>query len=333
MPVPLILAGAAPALSTAFGVGAGLGSAGVGAAALGGGTALLGGGAAAAGGAGLFSTIAGIGGKMLPGLLSAGSGALAYKRNEIEEDKRYAAAMQDYLNSTARQEASDQFARWTASTQAKTQDLNNSYSYWQQQINYGQELAYTNQLRNFELTRSINQAEVVFRTRSSAMANYANQSGALVEGLAQQSMADAVSLMQYKQQALRAQGTVGASLNEGQSSDRYINDYARQAGDMAAMKQLNEQFREQQFTREQAGLIANYLNEYNSQQMYEEQEYMDPIMPYPPLPTLVQPGGPSFIGNKPMRGNSFLSSAIAGVSAGINTYNNLSKYTNSGRTS
>ena len=49
------------------------------------------------------------------------------------------------------------------------------------------------------------------------------------------------------------------------------NDYARQVGDMATMQQLNQQFRDRQFTRESAGQIATYLNRYNSQQLYEEQ--------------------------------------------------------------
>ena len=268
---------------------------------------------------------------LLPTVLSIGSGLLGARNEEWKAEQQYQAQRQDYLNQVGQQKASDQFARWTASRTASQQDTNNNYSYWQQQVNYGQELAYTSQLRNFELSKVINQAEVVARTRASAMADYSNQSGALVEGLAQQSMADAVSLMQYKQQALRSQASAAAGMNEGMNVDRYINDYARQAGDMEAMRQLNAQFREQQFTRQQASQVANYLNQYNSQQLYEMQEIMDPIEPFPPLPTLVNPGGPSFMGQGPIRNNSFFSSAMAGVNAGMKTYGVLSQFTNSGK--
>ena len=321
MPFPLL---AAPLLGGSM---ATFGSAGGAAAA----SATLGGGAAAAGGAGLG--LGGLFSSALPGLFGLGSGALKAREAEFQQEQNYQAQMQTYLNDVGRQKASDQFARWTASRQASQQNTNNAYAYWQQQVNYGQDLAYTNQLRNFELSKVINQAEVVARTRASAMADYANQSGALVEGLAQQSMADAVSLMQYKQQALRSQASAVAGMNEGMNVDRYVNDYARQAGDMEAMRQLNGQFREQQFTRQQAGQIANYLNQYNSQQLYEMQEIMDPIEPFPPLPTLINPGGPSFMGVAPMRNNSFFSSAMAGVTAGVDTYNSVSRWTNSGRQS
>ena len=318
MPFPLL---AAPLLGGSL---AAFGSAG-GAAAAAGGAAALGGGAAAAGGLGsLFSSA-------LPGLLSIGSGALGARNEEWKQEQQFAAKQQTYLNQVGQQKASDQFARWTASRSAEQSDTNNSYGFWQQQVNYNSDLAYTSQLRNFELAKVINQAEVVSRTRSSAMADYANQSGALVEQLAQQSMADAVSLMQYKQQALRSQASAAAGMNEGMNVDRYINDYARQAGDMEAMRQLNGQFREQQFTRAQASQIANYLNQYNSQQLYEMQEINDPMEPFPPLPTLVNPGGPSFMGQAPVRNNSFFSSAMAGVDQGMKTFGVLSQFTNSGK--
>jgi len=268
---------------------------------------------------------------LLPTILSVGSGFLGARDESWKQEQQYAARKQDYLNQVGQQKASDQFARWTASRSAEQSDTNNAYGYWQQQINYNQDLAYTSQLRNFELSKVINQAEVVARTRASAMADYSNQSGALVEQLAQQSMADAVSLMQYKQQALRSQASAAAGMNEGMNVDRYINDYARQAGDMEAMRQLNAQFREQQFTRSQASQVANYLNQYNSQQLYEMQEIMDPIEPFPPLPTLVNPGGPSFMGQAPVRNNSFFSSAMAGVNQGMATYGVLSQFTNSGK--
>ena len=240
------------------------------------------------------------------------------------------AKQQDYINQVAQQKASDEFARWTAGRQAEQQDLNNQYRFWQEQVNYGQELAYAGQLRNFELSKAINQAELVGRTRASAGASYAQNSQALADAFAQQSMADAVSMMQYKQQALRAQASVTASGREGLNVDRYIVDYARQVGDMEAMRQMNEKFRNRQYTRQQAGQIATYLNQYNSQQLYEEQDVLDPIAPFPPLATLVNPAGPSFTGSAPSAGTAFLGAALNATQAGLNTYNTLKPYTNSG---
>ena len=241
------------------------------------------------------------------------------------------AKQQDYVNQIAQQKASAEFARWTASNQARTQDLNNSYRFYQEQVNYGQELAYASQMRQFELSKAINQAKVVARTRSSAMADYGQQTQAMADAFQQQSMADAISMMQYKQQALRMQASASATMQEGKSVDRYINDYARQVGDMETMRQLNQGFRERQFTREQAGQIATFLNRYNSQQLYEAQDVLDPIAPYPPMATLVNPAGPSFTGAGPSATTGFLGSALNATNAAIGTYGMAKSLTNSGR--
>ena len=262
-----------------------------------------------------------------PLLLAGGSAALSLGQSFLG----YQAKRQDYVNQIAQQKASDEFAAWTASNQARTQDLNNNYSFYQQQVNYGQELAYAGSLRNFELAKSINQAELVARTRASAGANYAQQSQAVADAYAQQSTADAISLMQYKQQALRAQASVTAAGREGLNVDRYIIDYARQMGDMETMRQMNERFRNRQYTREQAGQIANYLNQYNSQQLYEEQDVFDPIAPFPPLATLVNPAGPSFTGSAPSAGTAFLGAAINATTTGMDTYGIAKSWTNSGK--
>ena len=99
---------------------------------------------------------------------------------------------------------------------------------------------------------------------------------------------------------------------------------------MATMQQLNQQFRERQFTRESAGQIATYLNRYNSQQLYEEQQVFDPIAPFPPLATLVNPAGPSFTGAAPNAGTAFLGSALGAVGTGMSTYTSLSGIADSG---
>ncbi len=264
---------------------------------------------------------------MDPLTLAIGSGVLNFGMGMFGNQ----AKQQEHLNQQAQREASAEFASWSSSQQQQQTDLNNQYSYWQQQVNYGQEVVYANQLRNFELARSIDQAELVAQARAGAGVNFMQASEATSEAFSQQSMSDAVSLMQYKQQALRAQATTAAGLNAGASSDRYLNDYARQSGDMASLQQMNQQFRDRQYTRDQAGNIANYLNQYNSQQLYEMQDIQDPIMPFAPLPTLVNPAGPSFVGAAPSASTAFLGSAIGAVGAGINTYNSLGKYTNSGK--
>ena len=263
-----------------------------------------------------------------PMMLAGGQAALSLGQSFLG----YQARRQDYVNQLAQQKASDEFASWTAGNQARAQDLNNSYSFYQQQVNHGQEMAYASSMRNFELAKSINQAELVARTRASAGANFAQQSQAVADAFAQQSTADAISLMQYKQQALRAQASVTASGREGLNVDRYIIDYARQMGDMETMRQMNDSFRQRQYTRDQAGQIANYLNQYNSQQLYEEQDVYDPIAPFPPLATLVNPAGPSFTGSAPSASTAFLGAAINATTAGMNTYYTAKRWTNSGAT-
>jgi hypothetical protein len=262
-----------------------------------------------------------------PLALAMGSGALSFGQGMLANS----AKQQEYVNQKAQRKANSEFASWSASRQQEQTDLNNQYSYWQQKINYGQEVVYANQLRNFELARSIDQAELVAQARAGAGANFMQASEATAEAFSQQSMADAVSLMQYKQQALRAQATTAAGLNAGVSSDRYLNDYDKQTGDMATLQMMNQKFRDRQYTRDQAGNISQYLNQYNSQQLYQMQDIQDPIMPFAPLPTLINPAGPSFVGAAPSASTAFLGSALGAVSAGINTYGAVGKYANSGK--
>jgi hypothetical protein len=242
------------------------------------------------------------------------------------------AQQQEYLNQTAYKKASDQFARWSAGFQAKQTDLNNQYRHWQEQVNYGQELVYTNQLRNWELSKAITNAEEIARVRSSAGADYVRSSAALSEGFAQQAASDAISLFQYKQQAMKMMAAASGG-QEGQSANRIVNDYARQLGDMETIRAIQDGFRRNQYSREQAGQVASYLNQYNSQQYYKQQQYMDPIAPFAPLPTLVMPAGPSMVGSAPSTATALLGATIGAVSAGFNTYTNLSAYTGGGKPS
>ena len=104
---------------------------------------------------------------MDPLTLAIGSGVLNFGMGMLGNQ----AKQQEYVNQKAQRKASSEFASWSASNQAKQLDLNNQYSYWQQRVNYGQEVVYANQLRNFELARSIDQAELVAQARAGAGAN------------------------------------------------------------------------------------------------------------------------------------------------------------------
>ena len=259
-------------------------------------------------------------GGLITGGLSVMQGALGYQ-----------AQRQQYLNEVTYKKATDEFSRWSAGMRARVGNLNNQYAYWQQKINHGQEMAYANSVRNFELSNVIASAEEVFRARSSSGTNYLQGSEAIGQAFAQQAMADAVSMHQYNAQALQASAAVQAAAQEGRSTDRLINDYARQVGDMETLMEINQSFKDRQYTREQAGLIAKYLNEYNSQKVYEAQTVLDPIMPFAPLPTLIDPTPPSYVGAAPSATTAFLGTAINAVGQGFSTYNSLNAYTSSGR--
>ena len=134
------------------------------------------------------------------------------------------ARQQDYLNQSAYQNANAAFARWQAQTSAKFADANAQYQYWQQTVNYNQQQAYVNSLRNFELSKAIQQAELVGQTRTAAGANFIQQSEALNQQLQEKAMQDAVALQQYRMQSLRARASVRAMEQEGRSVDRLVND-------------------------------------------------------------------------------------------------------------
>lgn len=241
------------------------------------------------------------------------------------------AAAQQYQDQLAFQKASDKFARWQAGMTARLQNANNQYAYWQQTFQYNQGLAYTNSLRNFELVKAINQAEVVGRTRAAAGADTALQGQGLSEAIREQATADAMALYQYKVQAAKFGATVAAGDQEGATIDRLFNDYARQAGDYQSIQQINETYRNRQYTRQQAALMADYLSKYNSQQFYQRQEYQDPIAPLPPLPTMIMPPGPSMTAGAPGGGLTGALNAgtalMGGVMGGLSAWQGLQKFT------
>ncbi len=223
------------------------------------------------------------------GLFNAGMGALGGMASNQ-------AQAQDFVNQKAFQSANSRFASWQASFNARTTDANAQYKYWADTVNYNQQLAYTNSLRNFELIKSVRQAEIVGQTRAAAGAAYVQDSDALSQAYQETSMQEAVSMQQYRWRALQARASVQAMGQEGQSVDRIVNDYARQEGDYQSLMQINQKLRTRQYSREQAAQVAQYLSRWNSQQFYEEQPYIDPIAPFAPLPTLMTPPPPSMTG-------------------------------------
>lgn len=259
----------------------------------------------------------------LPFVVGGISGGLGLRGAANEQ----AAAQQDWLNQRALQDANNVFAQWQAGFNKRYTDANQQYQFWQSTVAHNQSLAYVNSLRNFELSKAIAQADVVGQTRAAAGADFALQSQALSQQLTEASMADAVAYQQYQVAALKARATVAASGQEGNSIDRLIDDYARQQGDYAAIQQINEGLRNRQFNRAQAAQVTQYLSQYNSQQFYEQQPYLEPMRPFQPLPTLLMPAAPTVTGTGPSRGAGVLNGLtglMGGVQSGLSTYGTLS---------
>ena len=242
----------------------------------------------------------------------------------------YEQQKQNYEDALKYQKVSDKYARWNAKISARVSNTSAKYKYFTELVAYNQDKSYVNQLRNYELVKAINQAKVVRETRTSAMSDFTLQSQALNEAIREQASADAVSYYQYMQQGIRARSAVLANETEGASADRLYHDYDRQMGDMQTLSQINAGFRNRQYTREQAGQIAQYISRYNSQQFYTQQPYQDPIKPFAPLPTLVMPQPPSMTGAGPSAAAANInmaSSILGGLNTAMGTYSMLSKYT------
>jgi hypothetical protein len=248
----------------------------------------------------------------------------------------YQAQKQDYRNQKAFQKANSQFAQWQAGFNKRVTDANAQYNYWQETVNYNQNLAYTRSLKNYELLKEIRQAEVVGQTRAAAGASYVLSSEALNQQMSEASLQDAVAYQQYQVAALKARSRVLASDQEGGSIDRLVNDYARQVGDYQTIQAINEGLRTRQYKREQAGQVAQYLSQYNSQTFYESQPYMEPIAPFAPLPSLLAAPAPTMTGSGPSAGAAALNigtSILGGVQAGMSLSGQLGQYANSGKPS
>jgi hypothetical protein len=253
------------------------------------------------------------------GVLNAGMGILGGVAN-------YQAQKQDYRNQRAFQDANGRFAQWQAGFNARVTDANAQYKYWADTVNYNQQKAYTNALRNFELIKSVRQAEVVGQTRAAAGAAFVQDSDAVSQAYQEASMQEAVAMQQYRWRALQARASVQAMNQEGRSVDRIVNDYARQEGDYMTLMDINQRLRTRQYNREQAAQVSQYLNRWNSQQFYEEQPYIDPIPPFAPLPTLLTPPPPSMTGSGPSAGAAALNigtSILGGVTSAYSMQNQI----------
>lgn len=235
---------------------------------------------------------------------------------------------QAYRDQLAFHDANTRFARWQARFTKEVSDAEGQYQFWQQTVNHNQQVAYSRSLQNYELLKAIAQADVVRDTRAGAGAQFVRSSEAIGQAAAEAAMQDAVAFQQYQVAAIKARGRARASEQEGGSIDRLIADYARQAGDYQAIQQINEGFRQRQYTREQAGAVAEYLSRYNSQPFYETQPQMEPIAPFAPLPALLTPPAPSMVGAGPSQAAQVLRFGTAitdGIKTGLGTYSSLSK--------
>jgi len=244
------------------------------------------------------------------------------------------AQKQDYINQKAFQGANSQFASWQAGFNRRVTDANAQYNYWQETVNFNQNLAYSKGLQNYELLKEINQAEVVGQTRAAAGTNFVQSSDALSQQMGEAAMQDAVAYQQYQVAALKARGTMLARDQEGNSIDRLVNDYARQVGDYQTIQDINEGLRTRQYNRQQAGQVAQYLSQYNSQSFYEAQPYMEPIAPFAPLPSLLAAPAPTMTGSGPSAGAMALgigTSILGGVQTGLNMGAVLKQSKDSGR--
>lgn len=259
-----------------------------------------------------------VGGIILGGL-NAGMGVLGGMAET-------AAAKQRYVNDVAFQNANTEFARWQAGFNQRVTNANAEYNYWQETVNYNQNLAYSRSLENYERLKEIAQVDVVARTRAGAASNFVRTSEAINQSAAEASMSEAVAFQQYQVAALKARSRAMATEQEGATIDRLFNDYARQVGDYQAIQAINEGLRTRQYTREQAGAVAQYMSQYNSQSYYQAQPYMEPIAPFAPLPALLDAPAPTMTGSGPSdaaAGLRIASGIMGGVNAGFSTFATL----------
>jgi len=229
------------------------------------------------------------------------------------------AQQQAYKDQRAYQSATANFNQFQAALNTRLNNAAAQQQYWQQTVQYNQSLAYVNQLRNFELAKEAQQADVVGQTRASAGAEFAVNSEAVAQQYQEVGMQEAVAFQQYQYRLLQQSAEYQAMAQEGNTADRFVNDFARQMGDYQTLADINEGLRNRQYKREQLSSVTRYLNAYNSQPFYQKQQISDPIAPYPPLPTLMTPPPPSMTGAAPGGGIGVFEAGSA-LLGGVQTY-------------
>ncbi|MAA50615.1 MAG: hypothetical protein CMP83_10625 [Gammaproteobacteria bacterium] len=265
---------------------------------------------------------------VLTGPLAMGliSGGISATTGVLGAYGQQAAARQKYADDLAFQNANNRFSVWQAGFNAKVQDANKQYQFWQETFNYNQERIFTNSQRNVELMKAAEQARIVRESRVNTSVAYVNDSGAIADAFQEAEMQSAVAQQQYQWRALQARASVQALNQEGNSVDRIVNDYAAQLGDQMTLEAINSDIRERQYTRTQAAQVTQYLSRWNSQTFYNEQQFMDPIAPFAPLPTLITPPPPSRTGAPPSNAAFAMNvgaGLLGGVAQGFSTYGRM----------
>lgn len=263
---------------------------------------------------------------MEPLTMALVSGGLQAVTGGIQAIAGHSAARQKYADDLAFQNANNRFSTWQAGFNARVQDANAKYKYWESTFNYNQSRAYANSQRNVEFMKEAEQARVVLENRINAGAAYVSDSDAIADGFMEAEMAAAVAQQQYTWRALQARASVQAMNTEGNSVDRMVNNYAAQLGDQMTIDRINKGIREKQYSRSQAAAVTQYLSRWNSQTFYNPTEVLDPIQPFPPLPTMIAPPPPSRTGAPPSNA-AFLTNlgaaALGGVAQGFSTYGSM----------
>ena len=250
--------------------------------------------------------------------ISAGIAVVSTGLGLASGSAQASARQYDYENSRAYQRATARFNVWQSGLNARLSNAASQQQFWQDTVSHNQSLAYVYQLRNFELAKEAQQADVVGQTRAAAGAEFIINSEATSQQYQEVGMQEAIALQQYQYRILQQSAAYQAIAGDGNTTDRFVNDFARQMGDYEALSQINEGLRSRQYKRDQLSNVARYLNAYNNQQFYQKQQYQDPIAPYPALPALLTPAAPSMTGAPPAGlGLLDIGTSLLG---GVNTY-------------
>lgn len=217
----------------------------------------------------------------------------------IQSNAAYNAKQQAYANQTAFQGVQQRFNTWQAGFNADMKNLNNQYQYWGETVRYNEKLSYAGQLENYEFAKEIAQATRVMEARAGAGMDYVVNAEAIQAAYQERGIQEAVAQQQLMYRGLQASAAYQASAQEGKSTDRFVRNISKQIGDYNALQTIKDGMADRQYSRQQLGQIAKYLNQYNSQQFYVKAPIQKPTMPFAPLPAMVTPPQPYMRGAAP----------------------------------